>query len=108
MRFYLYFFSIKLRFCDVHDYPETGTPMPENILQTRCMVSGCTGLGADTDTREPGTREEGKGSVCTVLKMVRLNWVTGKTEFSMFQALGTPFQDLPSPLATPKFSTLSR
>lgn len=82
--------------------------MPENILQTRCMVLGCTGLGADTDTREPGMREEGKGSVCTLLETVRLNWVTGKTEFSVFQAHGTPFLDLPSLFATPKFSTLSR
>ena len=77
--------------------------MPENTLLTRCMVLGCTILGTDIITREPGMRGGGKGSVCTLSETGILSQATGKIGFTMCQVSKITFQDLPPQLTIPKF-----
>lgn len=57
---------------------EMGTPMLGNISQTRCMVLGSIGLQMDIGMKVPGTKEGGRGLVCTLSEMAKRNLATGK------------------------------
>lgn len=71
--------------------------MLANILQTRCMVLGSINLAMAIDTKEHGTREEGKVSVHTLSEVETHIRVIGKMGFLVLLAayraplLGLPF-----------------
>lgn len=65
---------------------EMGTHMLENILRTRCMDLVSIVLPMGIGMKEPGMRVEDRGLECTHSEMGKPNLVTGKMEFSIFQA----------------------
>ena len=82
--------------------------MQESILQTRCMALEFIGLAMDIVTRELGTKEIGKGLVCTLLGMERHSLVIGKMVFLMCPVLKVAIQGLLMLSAMLRFSLQSR